>query len=191
MTLMKKSALVLAIGLASFSTLSNAAGLQEIYELALKNDAQLKADTAGYEAGKANETINRAGLLPQINAQYNYSDSKSTRTDNINAALSGKTNSKNTGWNISLNQTLFDLSAWYTYKQGVHLSEQAEAQFGADQQTFMVRVATAYFNVLRTVDRLEATIAEQNANAHQLEQVKQRFDVGLRQRRSSRIRSTR
>ena len=75
MTLMKKSALFFAIGLASFSTLSNAAGLQEIYELALKNDAQLKADSEGYVAGKANETIGRAGLLPQINAQYNVSDS--------------------------------------------------------------------------------------------------------------------
>ena len=71
------------------------------------------------------------------------------------------------------------MSAWYDYKKGQKLSEQAEALFGADQQSLIVRVATAYFNVLRSVDQLETSIAEQNAFAHQLDQVKQRFDVGL------------
>jgi outer membrane protein len=59
------------------------------------------------------------------------------------------------------------------------LSEQAEAQFGADQQSLIVRVAEAYFNVLRSIETLEATIAEEKALAKQLEQTKQRFEVGL------------
>ena len=71
------------------------------------------------------------------------------------------------------------MSSWYSYKQGGKLSEQAEAQYGADQQSLIVRVAEAYFNVLRSVETLEATIAEEKALAKQLEQTKQRFDVGL------------
>jgi len=179
---MKKSKLYLAIGLLALAPFgASANSLQEIYELALKNDAQLKADKAGYEADKELGNIARAGLLPQINASYSAYDKTDTDiTERIPAPPSiGNRTTKTTGWNVSLTQPLFDLSAWYVYKQGQKLSERAEAQFGADQQSLIVRVTTAYFNVLRTVDELESTVAEQNAFAHQLDQVKQRFDVGL------------
>jgi len=178
---MKKSKLYLAIGLFALAPFgASANSLQDIYELALKNDAQLKADRAGYEAGKELGNIARAGLLPQINASYTAYDKNDTDiTDRLNAAMSGNNNSKTDGWNVNLSQPLFDLSAWYVYKQGQKLSAQAEAQFGADQQSLIVRVATAYFNVLRSVDQLETALAEQDAFGHQLEQVKQRFDVGL------------
>jgi outer membrane protein len=161
------------------ATNASANSLQEIYELALKNDSQLKADQAGYEAGKESSAIARAGLLPQINAQYDYNDSDSDVTNNLPPTFVTTTNAKTTGWSASLNQHLFDMSAWYVYKQGQKLSAQAEAQFGADQQSLIVRVTQAYFNVLRSIDKLEASIAEEKALARQLEQAKQRFDVGL------------
>lgn len=177
---MKKSKLYVAIGLLAFAPFgANANSLLDIYELALKNDAQIKADKAGYEAGKEYGDIARAGLLPQINAKYTYSDGKSEYSEVPSNARVGETNTKSKDWAASLDQPLFNLSAWYDYKKGQKLSDQAEARFGADQQSLIVRVASAYFNVLRSVDRLETTIAEQNAFAHQLDQVKQRFDVGL------------
>ncbi len=177
---MKKSTLYLAISFFTFASLTaNANSLQDIYELALKNDAQLKADKAGYEAGSEADNIARAGLLPQINAGYDYTKNETEVTDNLNPGPVGKSTTTTKGWSASLSQPLFDLSAWYTYKQADKLSAQAEAQFGADQQSLIVRVATAYFNVLRAVDTLETSVAEQNALAHQLEQAKQRFDVGL------------
>ena len=183
---MKKSKLYLAIGLIALAPFSASANtLLDIYELALKNDAQLKADEAGYQAGKESGAIARADLLPQINAKYYaYNKSDTDITNNLPPSNPltpnpGNINSKTKGWDVTLTQPLFDLSAWYIYKKGQKLSEQAEAKFGADQQSLIVRVTTAYFNVLRSVDKLETTIAEQNAFAHQLDQVKQRFDVGL------------
>jgi outer membrane protein len=158
----------------------HANSLLDVYELALKNDHQLKADTAKYEAGVANKTIGRAGLLPQINARAERTESDEDTTFNL-ANPTSTTNDDITiqGWNISLSQPLFNMSSWYDYKNGVTLSKQAEAQFGADQQSLIVRVAEAYFNVLRAVDSLEATVAEETALAKQLDQAKQRFDVGL------------
>ena len=177
---MKKTKLYLLVSLFSLAPFTaNANSLLDIYDLALQNDAQLKADRANYEAGLANKTINRAALLPQVNASVDYMDSNSDITDKLNAANSGKIDTTSTGWGLSLNQTLFNMSTWYSYQQGVKLSEQAEAQFGADQQSLIVRVATAYFNVLRAVESLEATIAEEKALSHQLEQTQQRFEVGL------------
>ncbi|MES2822912.1 MAG: TolC family outer membrane protein [Pseudomonadota bacterium] len=179
---MKKSKLYLIIGLLSLAPLgASANSLQDIYKLALENDAQLKADKAGYEAGKENDNIALAGLLPQINADYTYKDEDRETTNNLlpPPTVARKDTEKSAGWGASLRQPLFDMSAWYTYKQGQKLSAQAEAQFGADQQSLIVRVAQAYFNVLRAVDKLEATLAEEDALTHQLDQTKQRFDVGL------------
>lgn len=178
---MKKSKLYIAIGLLALAPFgASANSLQDIYELALKNDAQLQADKAGYAAGKEYSDIARAGLLPQVNAKYTYSDSEFKYGETpINPQRNGTTNTTNKGWDLSLTQPLFDMSAWYDYKKGQKLSAQYEARFGADQQSLIVRVTTAYFNVLRSVDKLETTIAEQNAFAHQLDQVKQRFEVGL------------
>lgn len=183
---MKKTKLHLLVAFLAFGPLAaNANSLLDIYELALKNDAQLKADTAAFEAGKEYRNLNRAALLPQINASATYTDNDSDRTYSTNGNqipgndIPGTMDSKQTGWGISLQQPLFDMARWYTYKQGVKLSEQAEAQFGADQQSLIVRVAEAYFNVLRAVDTLEATLSEEDALAHQLEQTQQRFEVGL------------
>jgi len=178
---MRKSKLYVAIALLALAPIGARANtLQEIYELAVQNDAQLKADKAGYEAGKENAGIGRAGLLPQIDAGYTYNKGNRDVIDNT-VLIDNKNikDDKSKGWDVSLKQPLFDMSAWYVYKRGQKLSEQAEAQFGADQQSLIVRVATAYFNVLRNVDKLEATLSEEKALGHQLEQTKQRFEVGL------------
>lgn len=176
---MKKTKLYLLVSLFSLAPLTASANsLLDVYELALKNDAQLKADQAKYEAGLQNKTIGRSGLLPQINAGAEVSKTDGEFTNNLtNSTIKNDYDSK--GWDISLSQPLFNMASWYTYKQGSKLSEQAEAQYGADQQSLIVRVAEAYFNVLRSVETLEANAAEEKALEKQLEQTKQRFEVGL------------
>lgn len=176
---MKKTKLYLILSVFSLAPLAASANsLLDIYQLALKNDAQMKADQANYEAGKEYSTIARAGLLPQINATASYNKQDLDITNNLDSTT-GKIDTTTKGWGISLNQQLFNMNSWYVYKQGVSLSKQAEAQYGADQQNLIVRVASAYFNVLRAVETLKATRAEEQALAQQLEQAKQRFDVGL------------
>ncbi|TQV75928.1 TolC family outer membrane protein [Exilibacterium tricleocarpae] len=195
---MKRSALTysLAAILSAASISAGANTLQEIYLLALENDHQLKADEAAYRAGLEQKTILRADLLPQINATATYSDTTQD-LDNVRSFIFqddsdpnapptvtrsetvGEEETETTTYTVSLTQPLFNLTAWFDYKRGVVLGEQAEAQFGADQQALIIRVSEAYFNVLRAVDNLETSIAEEKALGHQLEQTKQRFEVGL------------
>lgn len=177
---MKKTKLCLLMSLLAFTSVgANANSLLDIYELALQNDAQLKADRARYEAGLENKTLGRAGLLPDVNATARYIKDDGSFTDNLDPQNNGDTDIDRTSWELALTQPLFNMNAWYSYKSGVKLSERAETQFGADQQGLIVRVSEAYFNVLRTVESLEASIAEEKALSHQLEQTKQRFEVGL------------
>ena len=167
------------------SQLSFADTLADIYELALKNDATLKTAEATYRANIESENQAFSALLPQINAYASHSESdidsdgSSSFGGTVIPTSSTNRDAETDSWSISLNQNLFDLPVWFSFQQGKELTKQAEAQLAFDQQDLIVRVAEAYFNVLRSIDNLEAAKAEERATKRQLEQTQQRFDVGL------------
>ena len=164
--------------------------LVDIYELALENDAQLKAEVAQYNADIELEKLALAPLLPQAGAGYSYIDTETDSTrpnvtidpntgafDQID--VTSVTETETDGYDVSLSQTLFDLSAWFSWRAGKETSQQAKANLSAAQQSLIVRVVQAYFGVLRTQDNLRASQAQERAFERQLEQTRQRFEVGL------------
>lgn len=163
--------------------------LRDIYELALENDAQLKAEEAVYLARRETENLSRSALLPQLSTNYTYqhSDADSdavgvVQTENgelIDGLTSTNRNTDTDGYVVSLNQALFDLSAWFSFQSGKEVTREAEATFAANQQNLIVRVVEAYLLVLRAQDNLTASLAQERAFERQLEQTKQRFEVGL------------
>lgn len=185
----------LAFGLALCIGGARADTLGDIYDLALKNDGKLRIAEATFRANLETEQQARARLLPQISGDASYGASKRDQdgkginvfpTDNPEAPYlfgvqnqSIDTSTRQHGWSVGLSQQIFDLPAWFSFKSGRELSAQARAQFAHDQQDLIVRVAEAYFNVLRQWDNLQASQSEELANKRQLEQAQQRFDVGL------------
>lgn len=170
------------------STAASAETLANIYELALENDPVLKAAEASYKAGREAENLGRAALLPQVSGSYGISN-RDTSGTSFGLTGFGDTQSfgtfpisedtDTTALSIDLRQNIFSLPAWFSFKQGKELSAVAEAQFAFDQQELIVRVAEAYFNVLRAKENLDTAIAEETAVQRQLEQTEQRFEVGL------------
>ena len=159
--------------------------LSGIYELALQNDPQLRAAKAQFLAETETKNISRAGLLPQISAVGQYSEDEyegsSSQVLGQNALFGrkGNTDSDVKNYSITLSQPLFDLPAWFSFQQGKELSKQAKLQFSADQQSLILRSADSYFNVLRERENLETALAEEKAIKRQLEQTRERFEVGL------------
>ncbi|QKX16165.1 TolC family outer membrane protein [Microbulbifer sp. YPW1] len=182
------AATVVGLGTGLGAVQAQADTLWEVYLQALDNDPQLAADRAAYRAGLEAKNLGRSSLLPQINASADYTKTR-TESDSIsqnfinNQLVTGRSTGDSDvdshGYGARLTQALFDLPAWFGYKQGKTLSEQAAAEFSANQQDMMIRVAAAYFDVLRAHDVLEAALAEEEALAKQLEQTQQRFEVGL------------
>lgn len=167
-----------------FSVSSFAETLTEIYELALQNDPQLRAANAAYLAGVENEAIRKAGLLPNVslNAEYSEADSEDASTrliGSINSVSDGDSDTDRTTYGVTITQPVFDLPAWYDYKQGKTVSEQARLQYQADQQELIARVASAYFDVLNASENLTSAVAAEQAISRQLEQTRQRYEVGL------------
>ena len=184
---MKKSK-ILIISLILFPLIGNTTSLIDVYESALINDPLLKEALANKEAISEFRPQARSLMLPQINASGTYSDSdiNGRSTFQQQTAIGTVTNttgflqeSETTQWEISIRQTIFDFGAWMTLKKANKTVAQAEIDYLAAEQALMVRVATAYFNVLAAQDTLESEQAARQAIEKQLDQSRKRFDVGL------------
>ena len=150
-----------------------AENLADVYELALKNDPLLRAAEATYRAGKENKRQGIAGLLPTLS----ISGSTNWNEYRVEEQLQDQYNSNS--YLANLNQPIFRLDKWFQFERGTALSEAAEAEFAYQQQETMIRVASAYFNVLNSIDSLNAAKAEEKAIGRQKDLAKKRFDVGL------------
>lgn len=156
--------------------------LQEVYKLAKDNDALLKSQAAQAAAGKETANIYRASLLPQASLEGNKSHSDYDIDGTRCAKKGGHCNNVETDTDrgsLNISQKLFNMEAWYDYQKGKKQSEQAGAQYHADEMELTVRVTDAYINVLRAIDTYQTALAQEQAISRQLDQTKQRFDVGL------------
>lgn len=152
--------------------------LTGIYESAVQNDPVLRAARANFNADRENKNIARGALLPQLSISGDYTQSELNDSSPI-VGMGGLIDSDTTSYSASLNQAIFDMPSWYSFQSGKALSESARAQFAADQQSLIIRVSDAYFNVLRAYDNLQTRDAEERAIQRQLEQTRERFEVGL------------
>lgn len=162
--------LLISATLGGLSTTASADDLAQIYDQAKQNDPQLLSAAAQRDA--AFEAINssRSSLLPQINLTAGY---------NINRSDVDLRDSDKLSAGINFSQELYDRSSWISLDTAEKQARQADAQYANSQQSLMLRVAQAYFDVLSAQDNLEFVRAEKAAVGRQLEQTKQRFEVGL------------
>lgn len=158
--------------------------LLDVYQLALQNDPTFRAAQASLRAGLEEQNLGRAGLLPKIdvNAGFDLNLSQSRGQFPAGGTLfpsNTDIGSETKRWGVSLQQPIFDLTAWFRFERGQELTQQAKVQFAADQQSLILRVAEAYLQVLRSRANLDASRAQEAATQRQLELSNQRFEVGL------------
>ncbi len=172
-TLLKKALFYSLLGFSFPSSAANADTLQQIFDLARSNDPQIRAAEARLNADLNKRSLGRAGLLPQVSLSGTYTDTTISPDNSQDIDIDFKS------YTARMNQAVFDLPAWYEYKRGDAETQQAEQDYLAAQQDLIIRTATAYFNTLGSLDTMQVTKAEEVALASQLEQTKQRYEVGL------------
>lgn len=170
---MKK--LLLSVVLLLTGSFANAADLMSVYEVAARNNPTLAAAAASLAASRENRPQAFAGLLPNLNAGASLSRSRFKNIDPSQDA----TYSTDKLASINLVQPLFRYDRWIALRQADSTIAAAEADYAAAQQKLMVDVAERYFAVLDAQDNLDFAQAEKSAIGRQLDQAKQRFDVGL------------
>jgi len=154
--------------------------LLDIYRLAEKNDPQFKAAQATRLAALEAKPQSRALLLPDISLSASTTRDREDIQSSSSAIFSTETTySTNTGYSLTLSQPLFNAEYFIQLRQADARVGQADAELAAAQQELITRVAERYFDILAAVDNLEFARAEKSAVERQLEQTKQRFEVGL------------
>jgi len=151
--------------------------LIQTYELGLQNDPQLQVMRAERDSIREYRPQALAQLRPLLSAN---GDVNRTHSD-VRSSPSGTADStyNKTILSLSLNQPLYRKDYWIQLQQSDNQIAQAEADYVAEQQDLIMRIAQAYFDVLATQDTLGFAHAETKAILRQLDQAQQRFDVGL------------
>ena len=157
--------------------------LLEVYDLAVDNDPTLLEAAAQRRSARQSRPQAIANLLPVLSA---VGTTQSTRLHNKKAGTfqsgsgAGKTqNFWTNSLRVDLNQPIFNLDSWVQLSQSDNQIAQADAEYGAAEQAMIVRTTGAYLDILLAKDTLEFSSSEKRAFARQLEQAKQRFEVGL------------
>ncbi|MBA1264969.1 TolC family outer membrane protein [Stutzerimonas stutzeri] len=153
--------------------------LVSVYRLAVENNADLAAARAQFEAIREAVPQARAGLLPNLRAGAELSD---TRTGVDTSAGSRTLSRSGTAYQATLSQPIFRADRWFQLQAAEAISEQAALEFSAAEQNLILQSALAYFAVLRAQDNLAAAKAEEAAFKRQLDQANERFEVGLSDR---------
>jgi len=178
--------LFLALGFIVLSAPAHSASLLEIYQQALQGDPQIHEAEARRLAALEAKPQARGVLLPQIGFGGSYTTSERSGPDLIQPdpdqppiPVTSTTESDILQYGFQLTQSLFRWDQIVNLKRADKTIARAEAVREAAQQDLIVRVAQRYFDVLAAEDRLNSITADREAIARQLEQAKQRFEVGL------------
>jgi outer membrane protein len=159
-----------------------AVSLLEVYQQALQSDPAIHEAEARRLAALEAKPQARGVLLPQISAGGTWSKtdfSGSQFNVALNRDLGITQDSETTTYGLTLQQTIFRWDQIVGLKRANKTVARAEAIREAAQQDLIIRVAQRYFDVLAAEDRLRSIHADRQAIARQLEQAKQRFEVGL------------
>ena len=166
----------LATILVSLSFFSEAADLLAAYRAALQSDPIYQAALSERSAGLLNRDIARSNLLPSATANAGYSQNRGDRS--FNGARPDPLNYDSKVLSVSVRQPLFSMDAMARYRQGGFQADYAEAIFAGKSQDLILRLVTAYLEVLSAIDQQRLIMAQRDALAEQQQFNSRRFEKG-------------
>lgn len=149
------------------------ADLVGLYGLAKQGDPQLRSAQAAYAATREGAAQARALLYPDIRL------SASTTKNKTEYDAGGSSDYTNKGWTLSLTQPLYRRDRFVSVTEGDLQTKKARFDLTAAEQALIVRLSERYFDVLAANDNLDFAQAEETAIQRELDQTRQRFEVGL------------
>lgn len=166
------STLAFSLALLGFSLPASAANLADVLAAADANDPQWKATTATFHGQQEVLAQGRSGILPSLVLTGD-------KTEHSIESPAGTVDYDSTGWAIQATQPLLRADRWFQYQAARAARSQVDAEFASAEQDYLIRVTETYLAVLRAAEQLAYARAEETAFSRQLEQARQRFNVGL------------
>lgn len=172
---------LVALLLCGSVAVGQAEDLIQIYDIAVASDPTLREAEQKLFATREIKPQARAQLLPEVSLQGNV---KYQNLDSQEPGATGRYHYKSDTYNSQgfqaiVDQPVFNLGSWMKLKRSDNTIAQAEAEYRNAQIDLMVKTTQAYFQVLQAADAVTVSDALLRANERQLEQSRQRFEVGL------------
>ena len=158
--------------LAGCAQVACAEDLAAVYQQALDNSPQYKADLYTMKSSMVGQDIALGKLLPNI-ALSGSAGQVNVYTTNQDG------NYKNYAAGINLTQVLFDYNLYESYQGGKKSALQASETYESQKQQFIVDVAQAYFAVLNAKEQVDFSQANLKVVKSTLEQSEQKLKVGM------------
>lgn len=150
-------------------------GLTNLLERAKSYDPVYRGALASSAATQTASNQGRAGLLPQISASALLQQVDAERSA---FGRSVSTSSSPSGFTVTLNQPLFRLQNWESYKQSELTTNLGLLQASAAEQDLILRLVQSYFDTLSARDTLKTIQSQKAAIGLQLESAKRNFEIG-------------
>ena len=145
-------------------------GLLDLYHQAWANDPQLKLAEAQRLAIYEHRPQAEAAFWPLLNLGAHYTKEWAAGRSQDNTS---------SGYAVSLIQPLYNRETGIALSQAGTEIQKAEAVYLEAQQDLITRLSARYFDVLAALDNVKFSRNNKVAIQRQLEQSKQRFEVGL------------
>jgi outer membrane protein len=153
--------------------------LAQVYSMALDNDPVLRGAYGEMQATGYGVIAARAGLLPNVNIESNYSRENQNVVKSENSVYQqGRASWADNGYALTLTQPIYDPAALQKWRQSQDSERKEVASFAYSQQDLMLRTATAYLSILAARDQIELTDAERHTTQKQMELVQAKFRNG-------------
>ena len=163
-----------------------AADLLSLFQLAEQRDPVLKGAQAGLRATLEAFPQARAGLLPSVGITANVARNfqqvttpEGTTPAGVDGFQGGDFTFTSGGYSLNVTQPLYHRDRFIQLKQADSRIRQAHHEVDAVYQELIVRLTERYFALLGAADNLDFAGAELTALRRQLEETRQRFEVGL------------
>lgn len=153
--------------------------LEQVYSMALDNDPVLRGAYGEMQAMGYGVIAARAGLLPNVNIEGNYSRENQNVVKSENSVYQqGRASWADNGYALTLTQPVYDPAALQKWRQSQDSERKEVASYAYSQQDLMLRTATAYLSILAAQDQIELTEAERKMTQKQMELVQAKFRGG-------------
>jgi protease secretion system outer membrane protein len=154
--------------------------LSDAYQLALQNDATLRAARAAAEERGERVPQARAQLLPNLRASVTRYHNKldSTTAGERGQQVTAHDEYTSYARALVLRQPVFRPYQWADLRQAEAEREQAQQNLLLEQQNLAVRVATAYLYALAAEEQLALSLAQKRAYQTQVEAARRRLSGG-------------
>ncbi len=158
---------------AAVVTTGSIKNLSQVYQEALSNSPLLNAQKATRNEQKEIVGINLGRALPNVTIVGNVSITHAS----FDSAISG--NFKTAGIGIALNQALLNYGVFAGYQYSKQLASAAESTYDAQQQSFIVQVSKAYFDILLAEDNVSLSETNLKAAESTLARAQIMFKTGM------------